>query len=363
MCRQSDIDGIIMGKKGVAVKMVRMLYEQIGVDKINGEADMSASISSIDASSVVAPSSMVMNIETVPEHTVELGGQGRDDDTISSEVVQVVEVGVPNSEEMDALKWADREAEKAMKEADEEHRHVVFAGRSTSEELDEDHINRRMSLMGELQGSVGRGGVPNLRKTLSNRETKAEQNKLKEEQERVERRKRRLLRGGSSVIDLDSDCDSAEEEEREAMDLELRKLLGGSVLQVGEEAVGSAFHGSRIAIAADVQKGSILGRGRFACVFAGVWAPELKLGTESDEPVSKQSEETDVAVKEFMFGTSRKTAPLAVQRVFHREALTLATLAHHPKVMDLVGVVLVPRPMILLELLNVGSLFDGEINC
>lgn len=348
--------------------MVKALYECMhAVDEEEErvdttEDDLSASMGSISigeradgGGSVVAlPSSMVMNIETVPENLDENGSVAsltgsisittsvnRTDMDTEPVTIEIPVVEVANSEEMEALKWADKQASilkasDSPSDEDEDHRHVVFARRSLSAEFEEDHKHRRLSLLGQLQGA---GGGPTLRRTLSNTEQRAEQRRAKEAKEKEARRQRRALRSGTRTIDVDSDCESDEEEEREAMNTELTNLLGSV---------------SRIAIATHVDKGAILGRGRFACVFAGSWRP----------PQSSQSGEedvTDVAVKEFMFGTSRKTAPLPVQRVFHREAITLATLAHHPKVMDLVGVVLVPRPMILLELLNVGSLFDGEL--
>jgi serine/threonine protein kinase len=64
-----------------------------------------------------------------------------------------------------------------------------------------------------------------------------------------------------------------------------------------------------------------------------------------------------VAVKEFMFASRRKLPPLGLLRLFLAEAKTLARLSH-PKVAGLVAAVLTPRPMLLLELLEVGSLFD-----
>ena len=64
-----------------------------------------------------------------------------------------------------------------------------------------------------------------------------------------------------------------------------------------------------------------------------------------------------VAVKEFNFAAARRTPPLGILRLFRQEVETLEALSH-PKVAGLVAAVLSPRPMLLLELLGVGSLFD-----
>ena len=124
------------------------------------------------------------------------------------------------------------------------------------------------------------------------------------------------------------------------------------------------FLASQLAASSDVTKGSILGRGRFACVFAGTWTQNRKnssTGSGGSEQHQQQSLKEEVvvpvAVKEFMFASRRKLPPLGLLRLFLAEAKTLARLSH-PKVAGLVAAVLTPRPMLLLELLEVGSLFD-----
>mmetsp|Transcript_9986 Transcript_9986/g.13111 ORF Transcript_9986/g.13111 Transcript_9986/m.13111 type:complete len:839 (-) Transcript_9986:81-2597(-) len=360
---EDEVEGIVMGKSGAALTVLTRFYEQfyskspptsLASDINESIQDQSSSSNTTVADETLsAPSSKTntpkrlrsqagragrasrsrdldgMGVPVSGSYALAILGTSMDDTSFStvtredrhSKVDTLVE---DEGEEKAALRWAEEEAARALTteavpEEEDNRRRVVFANKGGSG-IDDEGMQRR-SMLGELTGSVGRGGSSSLRRTSNNEHRE----KLREAQEKAARQSREL--------------GWEEEQERKTMEQELRSLL--DVL-----LHGSGVSGSRIATSKDVHKKEMLGRGRFACVFAGSWT-----SSPDAPPVA-------VAVKEFMFGVSRKTAPLPVQRIFHHEARTLATLAHHPKVMDLVAVVMVPRPMILLELIEVGSLFD-----
>jgi hypothetical protein len=243
---------------------------------------------------------------------------------------------------------------------------------------------RRSFLLDELSRaaaeSIGRGGSQraSLRRTTTNAEVEAAKTAAQDERRREERRERRASRGASAARDerasrgdgwggecggggdgYDDDYDSDEEVERAALVAGLRRVLGGQARSLPGEAGAldsgvvaaapastltaalAAFESAslpavtQVATSAEVIKGGVLGRGRYACVYSGIWSPPCAVDPSSSSSSSSSSpaaplarQAVAVAVKEFMFAEGRARAPISLVRLFHQEALILHGLSH-----------------------------------
>ena len=116
--------------------------------------------------------------------------------------------------------------------------------------------------------------------------------------------------------------------------------------------IGSAIKGNVPSVTPEaIEKQQLLGRGRFSSVFSGIWTKaDVSSGVTSDGGSGYQ----DVAIKEFMYNHD-KDVPVNVLKVFLQE-ITIMKRSSHRCIIGMMGVVAKPHPMILLELMEIGSL-------
>lgn len=110
--------------------------------------------------------------------------------------------------------------------------------------------------------------------------------------------------------------------------------------------IGSATEGNVPTVKLhEIEKQQLLGRGRFSSVFSGIWTKEASGSGGGFE---------NIAIKEFMYNHD-KEVPVNVLKVFLQEIIIMKRSSHR-RIIGMKGVVAKPHPMILLELMEIGSL-------
>eukprot|EP00616_Rhizochromulina_sp_CCMP1243_P000123 CAMPEP_0118979458 /NCGR_PEP_ID=MMETSP1173-20130426/25970_1 /TAXON_ID=1034831 /ORGANISM="Rhizochromulina marina cf, Strain CCMP1243" /LENGTH=1047 /DNA_ID=CAMNT_0006929717 /DNA_START=200 /DNA_END=3343 /DNA_ORIENTATION=- len=97
-----------------------------------------------------------------------------------------------------------------------------------------------------------------------------------------------------------------------------------------------------------LQRGELVGRGRFSSVYHAWWTT-----TATAKELEKKR---TVAAKEFVYNDDEEgQVPVNILEVFEHE-LDICRRVRHPNVVNLLGMVYEPRPIILLEFMEQGSL-------